>query len=162
MTGTRAPLKIAPTNRTTLSRKAGDVPPADPLTPPKPKLLDQLREALRSRHYSRRTEQTYCQWVKRFIFFHHVRHPAEMAEPEINQFLTHLAVKEHVSASTQNQALSSLLFLYRYVLNREIGDLGEVIRARKPIRVPIVMTREEVKAVLNHLTGDKWLMASFM
>ena len=85
-----------------------------------------------------------------------------MAEPEMNQFLTHLAVKEHVSASTQNQALSALLFLYRYVLNREIGDLGEVIRARKPIRVPIVMTREEVKAVLNHLTGDKWLMASLM
>ncbi len=85
-----------------------------------------------------------------------------MAEPEMNQFLTHLAVKEHVSASTQNQALSALLFLYRYVLNREIGDLGEVIRARKPIRVPIVMTREEVKVVLNHLTGDKWLMASLM
>jgi site-specific recombinase XerD len=85
-----------------------------------------------------------------------------MAEPEINQFLTHLAVKEHVSASTQNQALSALLFLYRYVLDREIGDLGEVIRARKPIRVPVVMTREEVKAVLNNLTGDKWLMASLM
>ena len=85
-----------------------------------------------------------------------------MAEPEINTFLTHLAVKEYVSASTQNQALSALLFLYRYVLDRQIGDLGEVIRARKPIRVPVVMTREEVKAVLNHLTGDKRLMASFM
>jgi hypothetical protein len=77
----------------------------------KPKLLDRLREALRSRHYSRRTEQTYCQWVKRFIFFHNVRHPAEMAEPEMNAFLTHLAVKEKVSASTQTQALSALLFL---------------------------------------------------
>jgi len=76
----------------------------------KPKLLDRLREALRSRHYSRRTEQTYVMWVKRFIFFHNVRHPAEMAEPEINAFLTHLAVKEKVSASTQNQALSALLF----------------------------------------------------
>jgi len=81
----------------------------------KPKLLDRLREALRSRHYSRRTEQTYCQWVKRFIFFHNVRHPAEMAEPEMNAFLTHLAVKERVSASTQTQALSALLFLYRHV-----------------------------------------------
>ena len=80
----------------------------------KPKLLDQLREGLRARHYSRRTEQTYCSWVKRFIFFHKVRHPAEMAEPEINAFLTHLAVKEKVSASTQNQALSALLFLYRH------------------------------------------------
>ena len=128
----------------------------------KPKLLDQLREALQSRHYSRRTEQTYCHWVKRFIFFHNVRHPAEMAEPEINAFLTHLAVKDRVAASTQNQALSALLFLYRHVLEREIGDLGEVIRARKPKRLPVVMTREETKAVLGHLQGDKWLMASLL
>jgi len=127
-----------------------------------PKLLDQMREALRSRHYSRRTEQTYCQWVKRYIHFHHVRHPAEMAEPEINAFLTHLAVKEKVSASTQNQALSALLFLYRHVLGREVGDLGKVIRARKPRRQPVVMTRDEVKAVLANLSGDKWLMASLM
>jgi integron integrase len=128
----------------------------------KPKLLDQLREALRARHYSRRTEQTYCSWVKRFIFFHNVRHPEEMAEPEINAFLTHLAVKEKVSASTQNQALSALLFLYRHVIGREVGNLGDVIRARKPKRLPVVMIREEVKAVLANLTGDKWLMASLM
>jgi integron integrase len=100
--------------------------------------------------------------VKRFIFFHKVRHPAEMAEPEINAFLTHLAVKEKVSASTQNQALSALLFLYRHVIGREVGNLGEVIRARKPTRLPVVMTREEVKSVLANLTGDKWLMASIM
>ena len=128
----------------------------------KPKLLDQLREALRSRHYSHRTEQTYCHWVKRFIYFHNVRHPSEIREPEINAFLPHLAVKEKVSASTQNQALSALLFVYRHVLGREIGDLGEVIRARKPTRLPVVMTREEVKAVLGNLAGDKWLMASLM
>jgi len=128
----------------------------------KPKLLDQLREALRARHYSRRTEQTYCQWVKRYIHFHNVRHPAEMAEPEINAFLTHLAVKAKVSASTQNQALSALLFLYRHVIGREIGDLGEVIRARKPKRLPVVMAPGEVKAVLGYLTGDKWLAASLM
>lgn len=128
----------------------------------KPKLLDQLREALLSRHYSRRTEQTYCYWVKRFIFFHNIRHPSVMAEPEMNAFLTHLAVKEHVSASTQNQALCALLFFYRHVLSREIGALGEVIRARKPKRLPVVMTREEVKAVLANLTGDKWIMASLM
>lgn len=127
-----------------------------------PKLLDQLREALRSRHYSRRTEQTCCHWVKRYIHFHNVRHPAEMAEPEINAFLTHLAVKGKVAASTQNQALSALLFLYRHVLGHEVGDLGEVIRARKPKRLPVVMTREEVKAVLANLSGDKWLMASVM
>ena len=128
----------------------------------KPKLVDCLREAVYSRHYSRHTEQTYCHWVKRFIYFHNIRHPAEMGEPEINAFLTHLAVKEKVSASTQNQALSALLFLYRHVLGREIGDLGEVIRARKPKRLPVVMTRDEVNAVLGYLSGDKWLMASLM
>ena len=85
-----------------------------------------------------------------------------MAEPEMNQFLTHLAVKENVSASTQNQALSALLFFYRHVIGREVGDLGEVIRARKPTRLPVVMTRDEVKAVMANLTGDKWLMASLM
>jgi integron integrase len=124
---------------------------------------------------SPRTEQTYRHWaclprreasrrrqVKRFIFFHHVRHPAEMAEPEINAFLTHLAVKEKVSASTQTQALSALLFLYRHVLGREIGALEGLIRARKSRHLPVVMTREEVKGVLSHLSGDKWLMASLM
>jgi integron integrase len=130
--------------------------------PTKPRLLDQLRQALRSRHYSSRTEKTYCQWVRRFIHFHSIRHPAEMAEPEINAFLTHLAVKDKVSASTQNQALSALLFLYRHVIGREMGDLGTVIRARKPRRLPVVMTREEVTAVLANLTADKWLMASLM
>jgi len=127
-----------------------------------PKLLDRLCEALRARHYSRRTEQTYCCWVKRFVYFHNVRHPKEMAEPEINAFLTHLAVKEHVSASTQNQALCALLFLYRHVLGREIGELGEVIRARKPRRLPVVMTHEEAMAVIGQLKGDKWLMASLL
>lgn len=127
-----------------------------------PKLLDQLRQALRSRHYSPRTEQVYCHWVRRYIHFHSVRHPSEMAEPEMNRFLTHLAVKEKVSASTQNQALSALLFLYRHVLGRKVGDLGEVIRAKKPKHLPVVMTRDEVKAVLSNLAGDKWLMASLM
>jgi integron integrase len=128
----------------------------------KPKLLEQLRRTLRARHYSHRTEQTYRHWVRRDGFFHNVRHPAEMGEPEINAFLTHLAVEEKVSASTQNQALSALLFLYRHVLGRQVGDLGEVIRARKPARLPVVMTRDEVKAVLANLTGDKWLMAALM
>lgn len=85
-----------------------------------------------------------------------------MAEPEINAFLTHLAVKENVSTSTQNQALAALLFLYRHVLGREIGVLSQVIRARKPRRLPVVMTREEVKSILANLSGDKWLMASLM
>jgi integron integrase len=131
-------------------------------TVPKAKLLDQVRMALRSRHYSRRTEQTYVQWIRQFILFHHKRHPAEMAEAGINAFLTDLAVRRRVSASTQNQALSALLFLYRHVLERDIGDLGHIIRARKPRRLPVVMTRDEVKAVLGQLEGDKWLMASLM
>lgn len=97
----------------------------------KPKLLDQLREARRSRRYSRRTEQTYCHWVWRYVHFRDVRHRAEMAEPEINAFLTHRTMKEKISASTQNQALSALLLLYWHVLSREVDDLGEVISDRK-------------------------------
>jgi hypothetical protein len=108
-----------------------------------PKLLDRLREALLSRHYSRRIDQTYCHWVKLFIYFHNIRHPADMAEPQINGFLTHLAVKEKISASSQNQALSALLFLYRHFIGREVGDLGEVIRARKPKHLPVVRASEE-------------------
>lgn len=127
-----------------------------------PRLMDQLREALRSRHYSERTEQAYCLWVRRYIRFHQLRHPAEMAEPEINAFLTHLAVEQKVSSSTQTQALCALLFLYRFVLDMPVGELGEVIRARKPKRLPVVMTREEVKAVLDRLEGDKHLMAALM
>lgn len=135
---------------------------ASPSHERKPKLLIQLRDALRSRHYSWRTEQSYCHWVICFCRLHNLRHPVEMSETEINAFLSHLAVKERVSASTQNQALSALLFLYRYVLARGIGKLREVIRARKPKRLPVVMTREEIKAVFNHLTGDRWLMACLM
>ena len=163
MTGSTAPFKTDVPQRTFIPfGKPDRAVPVSVQPHPKPKLLDQLREAMKSRHYSHRTVETYCHWVKRFIFFHNVRHPAEMAEPEINAFLTHLAVKDKVSSSTQNQALSALLFLYRYVINRKIGDLGEVIRARRPTRLPVVMAREEVKAVLSHLSGDKWLMASLM
>lgn len=144
------------------SRPIGQSPARSSGASAQPKLLDRFREALRARHYSRRTEQTYCLWVKRFIYFHKIRHPAEMGEPEINAFLTHLAVKERVSASTQTQALSAILFLYRHVIGREVGDLGHVIRARKPKRLPVVMSREEVKTVLANLSGDKWLMASLM
>ena len=123
---------------------------------------EDLSTAVRARHYSQRTEQAYCHWVSRFLYFHQGRSPAEMAEADINRFLTHLAVTEKVSASTQNQALAALLFLYRQVIGRNVGDLGEMIRARKPERLPVVMAREEVKAVLANLTGDKWLMAGIM
>lgn len=127
-----------------------------------PKLLDQMSDALHTRHYSKRTEKTYRQWVKRFIHFHDMRHPCELGETEINAFLTYLAVEQKVAASTQNQALAALLFLYRHVIGRDVGDLGHVIRARKTQRVPVVMTREEVKAVLGELEGESWLMASLL
>ena len=125
-------------------------------------LISELRSALRSRHYSRRTEESYCLWVRRYIRFHQLRHPADMAEPEINAFLTHLAVRGEVSASTQTQALSALLFLYRHVLQREIGDLGELVRARRPRRLPVVLTRDEVRELLARLEGDRWLIASLL
>lgn len=118
--------------------------------------------ALRARHYSPRTAEAYRAWVKRFVYFHGLRHPAEMGEFEINAFLTHLAVNEKVSASTQNQALSALLFLYRCVLDREVGDFGDVIRAKYSRRLPVVLTREEAMAVLDRLAGDKWLIVSLL
>jgi len=127
-----------------------------------PRLLDELRQSLRCRHYSRRTEESYCAWVKRFIFFHNLRHPSEMGEEEINAFLSRLAIAGKISASTQNQALSALLFLYRHILKREVGELGDVVRARKTKRLPIVMTRDEVKTVLNRLHGPVWLTACLM
>jgi len=124
--------------------------------------MDQLHQALRSRNYSPRTEQAYCLWVKRFIYFHGLRHPAEMAEPEINHFLTHLAVVEHVGPSTQTQALSALLFLYRHVIGRAVGELDDLVRARKTRRLPVVLTQDEVKAILSRLDGDRWLIASLL
>ena len=128
-------------------------------------LITQMQHALRARHYSRRTEQTYCQWVRRFIRFHSLRHPAEMAEPELNAFVTHLAVTEKVSASTQTQALSAVLFLYRYVLHREVGELADLVRAQRPARLPVVLTREEVRALLDqldHADPQIWLIASLL
>ncbi|TLM72668.1 MAG: integron integrase [Actinobacteria bacterium] len=124
-------------------------------------MLDRLTLALRSRHYSRRTEKAYRLWVERYIRFHGIRHPGEMAEPEINEFLTHLATDLDVSSSTQNQALAGILFLYRHVLGREVGAL-DVVRARKPKHLPVVMTRDEVRSVLSRLQGQEWLMASLL
>ena len=130
-------------------------------TPPTerpPKLLDRLRHACRVRHYSIRTEDAYAAWAERFIQFHGVRHPGEMAEPEVNAFLTHLAVDRHVAASTQTQALCALLFLYEHVLGRPLDRL-RVVRANRPKRLPVVLTREEVRAILAHLDGHVRLVA---
>jgi integron integrase len=127
-----------------------------------PRLLDRVRTALRTNHYSIRTEEAYVSWIKRFIFFHNKRHPMEMGEPEINGFLSHLAVDGRVTASTQNQALSALLFLYRRVLQQPFPDLENLIRARRPRRLPVVMTRAEVKAVLGRLHGTPRLVATIL
>jgi integron integrase len=135
---------------------------APPPAPRKPRLLDQVREEIRKRHYSRRTEKTYVGWIRRFILFHGKRHPAEMGEAEVSRYLSHLAVSGKVSASTQNQALSALLFLYRQVLCREIEWVEGVVRAKRPLHLPVVLTREEVLAVLHHLQGIEWMMASLL
>lgn len=119
-------------------------------------------EVFRVRHYSRRTEEAYVHWVRRYIDFHDRRHPRELAEDEVNRFLTHLAVKEHVAASTQNQALSAILFLYQHVLGQPLDRIEGVVRARRPKRLPVVMTIDEVSRVLAHLTGDKWLIAMLL
>jgi integron integrase len=128
----------------------------------RPPLIEQLRQTLRSKHYSRRTEQSYCGWVKRFLRFHRMRHPGQMGEAEVNAFLSHLALRKKVSASTQNQALGAILFLFKRVLGKEVGNMGDVIRARRPKHLPVVMTRDEVASVLDHLEGQVWLMCSLM
>jgi integron integrase len=128
-------------------------------TPPKPKLLDQVRQAIRTRHYSYMTEKAYVGWIKRFIFFHDKRHPQEMAEAEIAQFLSSLASDGHVSASTQNQAFNALLFLYKEVLSKKIGLIDGVVRAKRPLRLPVVLTKEEVKKVIDRMSGVPRLMA---
>jgi integron integrase len=126
------------------------------------KLLDRVRDAIRLKHYSIRTEQAYADWIKRFILFHKKRHPAQMAEQEVTQFLTHLAREGKVAASTQNQALSALLFLYKEVLRQEIGWLDRVERAKKPRRLPVVLSPDEARKLLGQLTGTPRLMASLL
>jgi integron integrase len=128
----------------------------------KRKLLDQVRDVIRLKHYSIRTEEAYVTWIRRFILFRKKRHPSEMGEQEISEFLTHLAVQERVAASTQNQALNAIVFLYRAVLKRDLGEIRGIQWAKRPARLPVVFTKEEAKAVLDHLEGTKWLMASLL
>jgi integrase len=125
---------------------------------PKPRLLDQVRQAIRTHHYSYMTEKAYVHWFKRFIFFHDKRHPAEMGEVEIGRFLSALATDFHFSASTQNQALNALLFLYREILKKEIGYVNGLVRAKRPHRLPVVLTRQEVRSIIGCLKDSDWLM----
>lgn len=127
-----------------------------------PKLLDQVVARIRVKHYSRRTEQAYVDWIKRYILFHDKRHPKDMGVVEVESFLSHLAVARNVSASTQNQAKSALLFLYKEVLGIELPWLDNVTQAKAPKRLPVVLTKSEVNAVLTRLDGTMWLIASLL
>lgn len=141
-------------------RISEDVQSALPAYPPK--LLDQVRQAIRVRHYSLRTEEAYVGWIKRFIFFHNKRHPREMSGKEVQQFLSHLAVNENVAASTQNQCLCALVFLYKQVLKIDLPEFDEIVWAKKPKKLPVVFSKGEVKAVLDQLSGTYWLAASLL
>jgi integron integrase len=129
---------------------------------PRPRLLDQVREAIRLRHYSYRTEQQYLAWIRRFILFHHRRHPRDMGGAEVEAFLTYLAKDRNVAAATQAQALAALLFLYKRVLNLELPWLDSVVRASRPKRLPVILSRAEVRRVIAALDGQYFLIASLM
>jgi integron integrase len=135
---------------------------AEPQSPKRTRLLDQLRQVMRARHYSYRTEQSYAHWARRYILFHGKRHPKDMGAGEINTFLSHLAVEGRVSAATQNQALAALLFLYKEVLKVEVPWMDGVIRAKRSQRLPEVLTKREVRAVLEHMPPAKRLMAGLL
>ncbi len=127
-----------------------------------PKLLDEVRIVARVKHFSLKTEQAYVHWIRRFILFHKKRHPKEMAEQEIRQFLAHLAVNLHVSASTQTVAISAILFLYRDVLKRDLPYIDQIERAKPSRKLPVVFTRAEVKMILAHLSGTELLIANLL
>lgn len=133
-----------------------------PSAPQPPKLLDQVRDRIRVKHYSIRTETQYLQWIRRFILFHDKRHPRDMGAAEVEAFLTHLAVEGRVAASTQNQALSALLFLYREVLGINLPWLDGVVRAKLPQRLPVVLTRQEVGGLLDRMNGLHGMMARLL
>lgn len=126
------------------------------------RLLDEVRNVLRVKHYSIRTEECYISWIKKFIFFHNKRHPVEMGEAEISTFLTHLAVNKHVTSSTQNQALSALLFLYKQVLKKELEWLSGIHRAKRSQRLPVVLTKNEVNQLFNFINGTNSLIARLL
>jgi integron integrase len=155
-----SPSGYGPSDETLWRALKEDPQSAVPASPAR--LLDQIRTATRTRHYSIRTEDSYCDWARRFVVFNGKRHPSQMGVPEINAFLSHLAVTEQVAASTQNQALNALVFMYRYVLYQDLeGDINP-IRAKAPERLPVVLTRGEVRAVMGQLTGMHLLMAQIL
>lgn len=126
------------------------------------KLLDEVREQIRLRHYSIRTEQAYLHWIKKYILFHNKRHPNQMGQLQITQLLSYLAVNCHVAASTQNQALSAILFLYKNVLHQQVEWLDNIERAKKPLRLPIVLSKEEIFRIFAYLIEPQWLIANLL
>ena len=144
-----------PEARFSLAEKTAPVPGT-------PRLLDQVHAAIRSRHLSFRTEKAYVGWIRRFIFFCEKRHPRDLGEPEVTKFLSHLAVQGRVSASTQNQALAAILFLYRDVLRQDLDWLADIVRAKHTVRLPVVLTRDQVQAVLSNMRGVVWIQASLL
>lgn len=144
------------------SHEVGAASAGAPGGPAEPKLLDRVREAVRLRHYSRRTEEAYVMWIRRFIVFHGKKHPSAMGGAEIRRYLTYLAVERKVSASTQNQALSALLFLYKQVLRVDPGAVEHVPHAQGPTRVPVVLSVDEVRAVMEQLTGLPRMIAALL
>ena len=131
-------------------------------TSQKPKLLDRMREVIRRKQYSIRTEETYIKWARRYILFHDKRHPSELGASHVEQFLTHLAAKESVSASTQNQAMNAVLFLYRQVLEIELEDKINALRAKRSNHLPVVLTRDETRRLLENISGPQRLMATLL
>ncbi|WP_246361843.1 MULTISPECIES: phage integrase N-terminal SAM-like domain-containing protein [Halomonadaceae] len=127
-----------------------------------PKIMDRVKAVMRVKRYSPRTEKTYCYWIRYFIRYHGVRHPASMGPSEVQAFLEHLAVERYVAAAKQNQALNALVFLYRHILDMPLGDIGTFSRAKRPRRLPVVLSHEEVMRVLNQLSGPMNLMATLM
>lgn len=126
------------------------------------KLIDQVKAVIREKHYKISTEETYVSWIKRYIFFHNKQHPASLGENEISQFISHLAVRVNVAASTQNQALNAIVFLYKHVLKIPIGDFSQFERAKRPQTLPTVMTKSEVQKILGVLTGEHLLIAKIL
>ncbi len=124
--------------------------------------LEEVRQVLRVQHYAIRTEQSYVEWIKRYIWFHGKRHPKDMAEEEVAAYLTYLSVERNVAPATQGQALNALVFLYRKVLNQPLGDIHGIVRAKKQPKVPVVLTREEISGIFNYLDGVHWLAACIM
>jgi integron integrase len=129
---------------------------------PEPRLLDRLRDAIGTRHYSYRTEKQYVAWARRFILFHNRRHPRDMGGPEVEEFLSHLATHRRVSAATQSQALAALLFLYKHVLAIDLPWLSQVTRARRPKKLPVVLTRAQVRSILSQLDDPYWTIVSLL